>query len=69
MNENINYLEVNAENKERKQYVHEVRQTPPTYSPPSKLESISLNPRYSIGTENLYTYSIWTRLSNDLLHG
>ena len=28
-----------------------------------------LNPRYSIGTENLYTYSIWTRLSNDLLHG
>ena len=30
MSENINCLKVNAENKERKQYVHEVRQTPPT---------------------------------------
>ena len=69
MRENINCLKVNAENKECKQYVLEVQQTPPTSPPPSKLERISLTPRYSIGTENLYTYSIWTRLSNDLLHG
>ena len=69
MSGNINCLKVNTENKEHKQYVHEVWKTPPTSTPPSKLERISLNPRYSIGTENLYTYSIWTRLSNDLLHG
>ena len=69
MSGNINCLKVNTENKEHKQYVHEVQQTPPTSLPPSKLERISLNPRYSIGTENLYTYSIWTRISNDLLHG
>ena len=53
MSENINCLKVNAENKECKQSIQEVRQTPPTSPPPSKLERISLNPRYSIGTENL----------------
>ena len=51
MSGNINCLKVNTENKEHKQYFHEVRQTQPTYPPPSKLERISLNPRYSIGTE------------------
>ena len=64
MSGNINCLKVNAENKERKQYVHEVRQTPPTSPPPSSsLRGFHFTQsKFLQGTENdLTTCSIWTK--------